>query len=75
MMIALSGKDCTVQRRRQSALHSYNSLAAGDLDGDGFGDPTSALDDCEAPAGYVDVLGNCTTGQVPILSSCIFVKQ
>ena len=27
------------------------------------------------PAGYVDVLGNCSGGQVPILSSCIFVKQ
>lgn len=26
------------------------------------------------PAGYVDVLGNCAGGQVPILSSCIFVK-
>ena len=27
------------------------------------------------PAGYADVLGNCSGGQVPILSSCIFVKQ
>lgn len=27
------------------------------------------------PAGYVDVLGNCAGGAVPILSSCIFVKQ
>ncbi len=27
------------------------------------------------PAGFVDVLGNCSGGQVPILSSCIFVKQ
>jgi glycosidase len=27
------------------------------------------------PGGYVDVLGNCSNGQVPILSSCIFVKQ
>lgn len=27
------------------------------------------------PAGYVDVLGNCAAGAVPILSSCIFVKQ
>ncbi len=27
------------------------------------------------PAGYVDVLGNCSNGVVPILSSCIFVKQ
>jgi glycosidase len=26
------------------------------------------------PAGYVDGLGNCTGGQVPVLSSCIFVK-
>lgn len=27
------------------------------------------------PAGFTDVLGNCSSGQVPILSSCIFVKQ
>jgi glycosidase len=27
------------------------------------------------PAGYTDVLGNCANGQVPTLSSCIFVKQ
>jgi len=27
------------------------------------------------PAGYADVLGNCSNGQVPILTSCIFVKQ
>jgi len=27
------------------------------------------------PAGFVDGLGNCSGGQVPILSSCIFVKQ
>ncbi len=27
------------------------------------------------PAGYTDVLGNCAGGAVPILSSCIFVKQ
>lgn len=27
------------------------------------------------PAGYVDGLGNCFGGTVPILSSCIFVKQ
>ncbi|MBA3460226.1 MAG: hypothetical protein H0T46_09725 [Deltaproteobacteria bacterium] len=27
------------------------------------------------PSGYADVLGNCTGGAVPILSSCIFVKQ
>ena len=27
------------------------------------------------PAGFTDVLGNCSNGQVPILSSCIFVKQ
>jgi len=27
------------------------------------------------PAGYVDGLGNCSNGIVPILSSCIFVKQ
>jgi glycosidase len=27
------------------------------------------------PPGYVDVLGNCSNGQVPILSSCIFVQQ
>jgi glycosidase len=26
------------------------------------------------PAGYVDVLGNCSGGVVPILSSCVFVK-
>lgn len=26
------------------------------------------------PAGFVDGLGNCTGGQVPILTSCIFVK-
>lgn len=27
------------------------------------------------PAGFTDVLGNCSNGQVPILSSCIFVQQ
>jgi hypothetical protein len=27
------------------------------------------------PAGFVDGLGNCSNGQVPILTSCIFVKQ
>lgn len=27
------------------------------------------------PSGFADVLGNCSGGQVPILSSCIFVKQ
>jgi glycosidase len=27
------------------------------------------------PAGFTDVLGNCSNGQVPILSSCIFVKN
>jgi len=26
------------------------------------------------PSGFVDVLGNCSGGQVPILTSCIFVK-
>jgi hypothetical protein len=26
------------------------------------------------PAGFVDGLGNCSNGQVPILSSCIFVR-
>ena len=26
------------------------------------------------PAGFVDGLGNCSGGQVPILTSCIFVK-
>jgi glycosidase len=26
------------------------------------------------PAGFVDGLGNCSNGQVPILTSCIFVK-
>ena len=27
------------------------------------------------PAGYVDGLGNCSGGAVPVLTSCIFVKQ
>ena len=27
------------------------------------------------PPGYVDGLGNCSGGQVPILTPCIFVKQ
>jgi len=27
------------------------------------------------PAGYVDVLGNCSGGVVPVLTGCIFVKQ
>jgi glycosidase len=27
------------------------------------------------PAGYVDGLGNCSGGTIPVLTSCIFVKQ
>jgi len=27
------------------------------------------------PAGYIDGLGNCSNGVVPILTSCIFVEQ
>jgi glycosidase len=27
------------------------------------------------PAGFTDGLGNCSGGTVPVLSSCIFVKQ
>jgi len=26
------------------------------------------------PAGFVDQLGNCANGQVPVLTSCIFVR-
>ena len=35
-LIAMSGKDCMVQWRKQVPLHPYNSLAAADLDGDLF---------------------------------------
>ena len=27
------------------------------------------------PSGYVDGLGNCSEGRVPILSSCVFIRE
>ena len=27
------------------------------------------------PAGYTDALGNCSGGTVPVLSSCVFVRE
>ena len=33
-----------------------------DADGDGFGDTNSTVEGCEAPAGYIDVQGDCDDG-------------
>ena len=68
LVVACACSICTQRAQAQEILfaNGFECIVYADVDGDGFGNPSSTLPDCAPPAGSVLNAGDCNAGDAAI---------